>query len=322
MSIVLDRESLEESPLADLHLLANELGVDGFRRLRKPDLIDAILARQADAPADEAGAPRRSATTPTRRTRPPWWPSPARARARTEPEPAPAPRRAAVAAPPAELAGRARAEAVAEPAEAEAAVEDEELEDGATDEDAPVPPAPRPPRRPGGAAATATATGRDLADEPAAAERRRRAPSRASWSCWATGRASSASTRAPSPRTTTSMFRRAGQALRARVSVTASAGPVRAPRRSERYPSLIRVDTINGRPADEVAEGTRFDDLPACPAERFALEAERRHPQGGRVADAVRPRLARHRQRRPLAGKTRAGPARRRARSPAARGSR
>src|SRR5690349_5150321 len=47
MSSVLDRSALEQSPLADLHLLANELGVDGFRRLRKPDLIDALIAHQA-----------------------------------------------------------------------------------------------------------------------------------------------------------------------------------------------------------------------------------------------------------------------------------
>ena len=47
---------------------------------------------------------------------------------------------------------------------------------------------------------------------------------------------------------------------------------MRRPRRSERYPSLIRVDTINGRPADEVAEGTRYDDLPAAfPSERIEL---------------------------------------------------
>src|SRR5215217_7074543 len=53
MSAVLDRSALEQSPLADLHLLANELGVDGFRRLRKPDLVDAILSRQSgDGPAD------------------------------------------------------------------------------------------------------------------------------------------------------------------------------------------------------------------------------------------------------------------------------
>src|SRR4051795_1295204 len=55
MPSVLDRSALEQSPLADLHLLANELGVDGFRRLRKPDLVDAILSRQSgDEPAAEA----------------------------------------------------------------------------------------------------------------------------------------------------------------------------------------------------------------------------------------------------------------------------
>src|SRR5687767_7695998 len=54
MSSVLDRPGLEKSPLADLHLLASELGVENFRRLRKADLIDAILDRQggADTGAD------------------------------------------------------------------------------------------------------------------------------------------------------------------------------------------------------------------------------------------------------------------------------
>jgi transcription termination factor Rho len=53
------------------------------------------------------------------------------------------------------------------------------------------------------------------------------------------------------------------------------AGPVRAPRRSERFPSLVRVDTINDRPADEVAEGTKFEDLPSTwPTERIALGSE------------------------------------------------
>jgi len=52
-------------------------------------------------------------------------------------------------------------------------------------------------------------------------------------------------------------------------------GPVRPPRRSERYPSLIRVDTINGKAADEVAEGIHFDDLPAAfPTQRFALNSD------------------------------------------------
>jgi len=51
-------------------------------------------------------------------------------------------------------------------------------------------------------------------------------------------------------------------------------GPVRTPRRSERYPSLVRIDTINGASADEVSEGAHYEDLPvAYPSERLALNA-------------------------------------------------
>jgi transcription termination factor Rho len=49
-------------------------------------------------------------------------------------------------------------------------------------------------------------------------------------------------------------------------------GPVRTPRRSERYPSLVRVDTINGASADTVSDGVRYDELAvAYPSERLAL---------------------------------------------------
>jgi transcription termination factor Rho len=65
---VLERSALADSPLADLHAIASELGIDGFRRLRKEDLIDAIVTRQGgeaapsgDEPVadDEAPRPRR-----------------------------------------------------------------------------------------------------------------------------------------------------------------------------------------------------------------------------------------------------------------------
>ncbi len=46
---VLERSELEASPLADLHAIANEIGLDGFRRLRKADLIDAILGEPSKA---------------------------------------------------------------------------------------------------------------------------------------------------------------------------------------------------------------------------------------------------------------------------------
>ena len=59
------------------------------------------------------------------------------------------------------------------------------------------------------------------------------------------------------------------------VSGDRVSGPVRKPRRSERYPSLVRVDTINGAPAEEVAEGTPYDELPcAFPSVRLELGSD------------------------------------------------
>src|SRR5205809_3466377 len=73
---VLTRSSLEASPLADLHELASELELDGFRRLRKADLVDRILefhgageeAGDEDAAPAVAEKPKR-ARSRARRTR-------------------------------------------------------------------------------------------------------------------------------------------------------------------------------------------------------------------------------------------------------------
>ena len=64
---VLDRRELEESPLSDLHAIASELGIEGYRLLRREALIDQILggasdggaSDSADAPADDEERPRR-----------------------------------------------------------------------------------------------------------------------------------------------------------------------------------------------------------------------------------------------------------------------
>jgi transcription termination factor Rho len=55
---VLNRNELADSPLADLHQIASELGVEGYRAMRKDDLIGAILGATgvADEPAGEAVA--------------------------------------------------------------------------------------------------------------------------------------------------------------------------------------------------------------------------------------------------------------------------
>jgi transcription termination factor Rho len=81
---VLQRPELEASPLADLHAIADQIGLDGFRRLRKADLIDAILDRsggdgagrgaageesEEDEEAAEPPAPRRSRLSRSRRGR-------------------------------------------------------------------------------------------------------------------------------------------------------------------------------------------------------------------------------------------------------------
>ena len=58
---VLERSELDASPLADLHAIADQIGLDGFRRLRKADLIDAILERSGVAGEAVAGRRRGSA---------------------------------------------------------------------------------------------------------------------------------------------------------------------------------------------------------------------------------------------------------------------
>ena len=69
MSIISPAD-LEASPLADLHALASALGIDGFRRLRKDELVDAILARQGAAPPRRARASsRRTSAAPARARR-------------------------------------------------------------------------------------------------------------------------------------------------------------------------------------------------------------------------------------------------------------
>ena len=48
---VLQRGELEDSPLADLHAIASELGIEGYRTLRRDDLIAAILTAQGGGEA-------------------------------------------------------------------------------------------------------------------------------------------------------------------------------------------------------------------------------------------------------------------------------
>jgi transcription termination factor Rho len=229
MSAVLDRSALEESPLADLHLIANELGVDGFRRLRKADLIDRILAGQ---PAGDDVA--------------------------TEAEEATAEAIAAADAAEEEGTTSARSRRGRRGGRGRSRARDEEGaadEEGTTDEDADE------PRRRGRDAGKERDAGKDKVVEGVI-------------ELLANG--SGFVRLAPPEPTDDDVYVSAAQVKRCElVSGDRVTGPVRAPRRSERFPSLVRVDTINGRPADEVAEGTRFEDLPvAFPSQRLELGSE------------------------------------------------
>jgi transcription termination factor Rho len=294
---VLTRSALEDSPLADLHELAKELSIDGFRKLRKGDLVDTILSRQgeADEPegapaptpalaaADPTEAPDDAAASgsgeddederPRRRSR---RGGRSRVRSRDEDTGELAPAGEAMAEGEAVAEAEAEAEAdapaipAAEPAEEEEAPrprsrrsrgarvrDDGEDRESREPQEAREPRAAREPRE----AVEASEDG-----EPVVAGVVEVLGNGSGFLRVADGGAASDD----------DAYISAAQIRRCElVSGDRVTGPVRPPRRSERYPSMVRIDTINGRPADEVAEGTPFDELPATfPVERFALGSE------------------------------------------------
>jgi transcription termination factor Rho len=280
---VLERSALADSPLADLHAIATELGIDGFRRLRKPDLIDAIVARQGGnengaAPAadaeDEGDRPRRRRGGRGR----------SRDRDRDESR---------------ESGASAQSAEGAESAESAESAEGAESADA--DEERPAPRREREPRaeREGrGDRESRREGGRDR-DREGGRDRDReggrdrdRGPRGGKDSAPKAGAPQegelvegvvellgngSGFVRVNGPEASDGdVYISAAQVRRCElVAGDTIGGPVRAPRRSERYPSLVRIDTINGKPADEAgSDGTKFDELPAAFAtERFAFDA-------------------------------------------------
>jgi transcription termination factor Rho len=206
---VLDRSELDASPLSDLHLLAGELGVEGFRRMRKADLIDAILAHQdggggedgdgggdgddGDDGGEDGGGEGEDGERAARRR-------PARTR-------------------------RSRSGARPRRPDAESETVEERIAEGTIE---------------------------------------------------ILGNGSAFLRVSPPGASSEDVYISAAQVRRCElVTGDRVSGPVRAARRSERYPSLIRVQTINGEPADAQAEGPRYEELPIdWPRERIALRAE------------------------------------------------
>jgi len=85
---VLQRKELEDSPLADLHAIASELAIEGYRTLRRPDLVAAILGEQGGG--EEGRADLEAATEPDEApvSRAARRPSQGRRRRRRDPRPA------------------------------------------------------------------------------------------------------------------------------------------------------------------------------------------------------------------------------------------
>ena len=259
---VISRSALESSPLADLHEIASELGLDGYRRLRKADLIASIIDRQGAAPEPEADVVADAQSNGD------GGPEADGEEAR--------PRRS-------RRGGRGRSRARdRDPGDAED--EAEVVGDAAPAASAR---SSRPPRsaRENGVSRGDRDRSSDRSGTGSSDRDRDRSGDRSS--ALAEERECSGTVEllpngsgflrvSPPEPSDDDVYISAAQVRRCElVSGDEVAGPVRSPRRSERYPSLIRVDTINGRSADEVSEGTKYDDLPCSYAtERIALDAD------------------------------------------------
>jgi transcription termination factor Rho len=208
---VLQRKELESSPLADLHAIASELGLEGFRSKRKDDLIGSILAGQGGEPAPAAPEP--------------------------EPEVEPEPEPDEV---PSEEALESTPEGELDVVEEEPEVEEEE----SSDEEILTGPLD----------ILANGSG-FLRLDPAGQSR-------------------------DDVYVSPAQIRRCE--LRSGDEVS---GPVRPPRRNERHPSLIRVETVNGAEAEPPEERPWFGELTAkFPTERLGELNGVPYGRGSRVA--------------------------------------
>ncbi len=253
---VLDRDALEGSPLADLHTIASELSIDGFRRLRKADLIDRIVARQegrADADvAEEEAEPAAAASE----------------EAGEEDQPSSRRRRSRRGGRSRSQQSGAEASGAASGAEAESGAENGEKSDAAESE----------PERPASRSRRGERSGRatERAEKTEKATSEPEPEETVEGVVELLGNGSGFVRISPPDPSDADVYISAAQVKRCElVNGDRVSGPKRPPRRSERFASLVRVDTVNGRPASELSEGARFDELPAAfPADRFRLGSE------------------------------------------------
>jgi transcription termination factor Rho len=220
---VLQRSELESSPLADLHAIASELGLEGFRTKRRDDLIGAILAAQGgEEPAPAVDEEEREPDeVPSEEA---LEPAPFAGEAEGDEEAGVEEEQPAAEHETEAAAGEAEAEVVEEEPEVEEQVSDEQISTGVLD--------------------VLTNGSGFLRLDPAGQSR-------------------------DDVYVSPAQIRRCE--LRAGDEVS---GPVRPPRRNERHPSLVRVETVNGADAEPPEERPWFGDLtPVFPSERLTAPA-------------------------------------------------
>ncbi|HZL47692.1 MAG TPA: Rho termination factor N-terminal domain-containing protein [Solirubrobacteraceae bacterium] len=233
---VLDRSELEASPLADLHAIADQLGLDGFRRLRKAELIAAILGEPVGG-ARKRRAPR------------------LRRGAKSEREGA--------------SSSESESSTSSSSTSSSSSSASSRRGRGAGERDG------RGSRSGRGTAQSSDRPGASPAKTPSGDSAAPEAARGAEGVVELLGNGSAFLRVDPPEPSDDDVYISAAQVRRCElVSGDRVTGPVRTPRRSERYPSLVRIDTINGASADTVSEGPLYEDLAvAYPSERLALNA-------------------------------------------------
>jgi transcription termination factor Rho len=232
---ILDRAELERSPLADLHTIASELGVEGYRTLRRDELIDALLKEGGGETGGAGGGGGNGRSPggdgdgdaePARRTR-------SRSRGGRSGR------------------GRGRGRSGGDDAESGAR---SEADDDAGDDAPPLAEDAHP--------------GEPAGDDPRDEER--------SGVLDVLPNGSGFMRPDPFAHSRDDVYVSPAQIRRCELRPGDEiAGPVRAPRRSERYPSLVRVESINGGPADPPPERRRFEDgTPVFASERLPAPEE------------------------------------------------
>ncbi|MCX6387121.1 MAG: Rho termination factor N-terminal domain-containing protein [Solirubrobacterales bacterium] len=221
---VLSREALEASTLADLHEIASGFSIDGYRRLRKADLVDKLIEAQGGDPSEGRSSKSEDAPRqPRSRSREPRQRSDSRGDSR----------------------GGGRGD--------------------------------RSDREDRG----------DRGDSRRRDDRRRVEESPETVEGKLSIHGSGSGFVKPNGGGA-EIYVSAAQIRRLELSDGDSiGGPVRSPRRSERHPSLVRIETINGASADSVAPTPPTREKPqplSLPRERFALGGDATLAEIDRVA--------------------------------------